>query len=252
MDVNEDFKLVLEDDEAYKKTKYFISGFHGLGSVGFIAMKHIIDHLEINGKKVNRIGVIKSKAAPPFIYLENERIVVPFEIYAIEEILIFLPRLPPYRHAESGFADSLIEWIVNSKQFDLILLVGGVDKGLQIENDSSVKFVPSRAFKAIKNDWMDLKNNMLSPGLMIQGPLAIMLGLLDLENIAALGILAYAERERPDIKGAGEAIKIINNLLKINCNLDELLKNADSIDDELKQFPYPQEDYNGGPPETYT
>lgn len=252
MNNGNDFKLVLEDEESFKRTKYFISGFHGLGSVGFIAMKHLIDNLEINGKKVSRIGVIKSKAAPPFIYLENERIVVPFEIYAVEEILIFLPRLPPYRHYESDFAESIVSWIINSKQFELILLVGGVDKTLKTENDSTVKFVPSEAFKKANSDWKDLKENMLSPGLMIQGPLAIMLGLLDLEKFPALGILSYAERERPDPIGAAEAIKIINQLAKIDCSLDELVKNSESFDEELKQFNIPQEDYSGGPPETYT
>ncbi len=252
MNSENDFKLVLEDEEAFKKTKYFISGFHGLGSVGFIAMKHLIDNLEINGKKVTRIGVIKSKAAPPFIYLENERIVVPFEIYALEEVLIFLPRLPPYRHYESDFAESIVSWIISSKQFELTLLVGGVDKTLKTENESSVKFVPSQAFKELKNDWKDLKDNMLATGLMIQGPLAIMLGLLDLEKFPALGILSYAERERPDPIGAAEAIKIINQLVNINCSLDELVKGSDSFDEEIKQFPLPQDDYSGGPPETYT
>lgn len=252
MNMENNFNLIIEDQEAFDKTKYFVSGFHGLGSVGFIAMKHLIDNLEINGKKVTRIGIIKSKAAPPFIYLENDMIVVPFEIYALDEILIFLPRLPPYRHYESEFAESMVSWIITSKKFELTLLVGGVDKSLQEKTDSMVKFVPSRAFTKLKKDWPDLKNNMLATGLMIQGPLAIMLGLLDLEQYPALGILSFAERERPDPIGASEAIKIINLLLNINCPLDDLIKTSDTLNEDLKPFPFPQEDYNGGPPETYT
>ena len=252
MNDNDNFKIILEDETAFKKTKYFISGFHGLGSVGFIAMKHMIDTIEVNGKKTKRIGIIKSKAAPPFIYLEHDQIVVPFEIYAVEQYLFFIPRLPPYRHYETDFAESLVEWIMNTKQFEMVLLIGGVDKGLQVENDSNVKFVPTRSFKDVKNDWEDLKKNMLAPNLMIQGPLAIMLGLLDLENFPALGILSYAERERPDPRGAAEAVKLLNVLLNMNCSIDELVKNISAIDEELKQFPFPQEDYSGGPPETYT
>ena len=38
----------------------------------------------------------------------------------------------------------------------------------------------------------------------------------------------------------------------MNCSIDELVKNISAIDEELKQFPFPQEDYSGGPPETYT
>ena len=246
------FKLVLEDEDSFKKTKYFISGFQGLGSVGFIAVKHLIDNLEIDGKKVSRIGVIKSKAAPPFIYLENERIAVPFELYALDEFLFFLPRLPPYRHDEREFSESIASWIINSKQFKMTLLVGGVDKSLKDENDSNVKFVPTRSFKELEDYWPDLKDSLLSSGLMIQGPLAIMLGLLDLEKFPALGILSYAEREKPDLLGAAEAIKVINSLLKINCSLDELIDSSDSVDKDLKPIPLPPQDYSGGPPETYT
>lgn len=252
MNEKSDFNIILEDEEAFKNTKYFVTGFHGLGSVGFIAIKHMIDTLEINGKKAKRIGIIKSKAAPPFIYLENEQIVVPFELYAVDKVLFFLLRLPPYRHYETEFAESLIKWIIDSKQFELALLVGGVDKTLQGENDSNVKFVPTRSFKDLKNDWEDLKNNMLASGLMIQGPLAIMLGLLDLDTFPALGILSYAEREKPDPNGAAEAIKLINSLLAIDCSIDELIKKISAIDEELKLFPFPQDDYSGGPPETYT
>lgn len=252
MSLESNFNLVIEDNEAFKKTKYFVSGFHGLGSVGFIAMKQLIDNLEINGNKVKRIGIIKSRAAPPYIYLENERIAVPFELYALDKILFFLPRLPPYRHYESDFAESLVSWIINSKQFELTLLIGGVVKSLQEKDESNVKFVPSRAFKELKHDWPELQNNLLQTGLMIQGPLAIMLGLLDLENFPALGILSFAEREKPDPVGASEAIKVINSLLNINCPLDDLLKTSDALEDDLKQFPLPQDDVRGGPPETYT
>jgi uncharacterized protein len=239
------FQVILEDEEKLKQAKFFLTGFQGLGSVGYIAIKHIIDEL-----KATRVGVLKSKAAPPFIYLEKESIVLPFELYSHNNILIFLPRLPPYRHTETEFAESLIEWVMNVGHIELAILVGGVDQNLKTEDDSDVKYVPTKSFP--RSDKIDLAENMLSSGLMIQGPLAVMLGNLDLKKFPALGILAFADRERPDPKGAAAAIEIINKLINIECSVQELVSSDDVFDSEIKKFPTNDELDNRGPPETYT
>lgn len=248
------FKLHILDEIKLKKAKILLTGFHGLGSVGYIAVKHIIDEL-----KAERIAVIRSRAAPPFIYLENvptsgkPQIVLPFEFYVLDDILIFLPRLPPYRHLEQELAEAFVEWILSQK-FDQIFLLGGVDKSLKTESESKqfIRYVPTRnAFDKFKDEDSILQN-LLSNGLMIQGPLALMLGLLDLENKIALGVLAYAERERSDPEGAAHAIEVLNALIpKLSCSTDELIKNAKVYEDELKGFP-PHDEPRHGPPETYS
>ncbi|MHA2363344.1 MAG: proteasome assembly chaperone family protein [Candidatus Hodarchaeales archaeon] len=251
------FNLVVENEEALKRTKILITGFHGLGSVGYISSKHLVDEL-----KAERVAIIRSRAAPPFIYLEdnitnngNPQIVLPFEFYAHDEILIFLPRLPPYRHSEQDFAESLVQWILN-QQFKLVVLLGGVDKSLKKNENEHVRYVPTRKFKEQINkqneqNTLNIAANTLSTGLMIQGPLAIILGLLDLENKSAVGVLAFAERERPDPLGSANTIEVLNALLNLNCSTEELQKNAKLYEEELKGIPVPGSE-EGGPPDTYT
>ncbi|MFW9928732.1 MAG: PAC2 family protein, partial [Candidatus Thorarchaeota archaeon] len=103
------FKLVIENENAFSSPENFISGFHGLGSVGYISIKHIIDEL-----KLERIAVLKSSAAPPFISLtENNCLALAFEFYATKDYrsIFFFPRLPPYRHLETEFSDKLSDWV---------------------------------------------------------------------------------------------------------------------------------------------
>lgn len=238
------FELVIEDEEKLAACQYFVTGFHGLGSVGYIATKHLLDEL-----KAERVAIIKSKASPSFIYLEDGRIVMPFELYCVRDVLLFLPRLPPYRHAETDFAEALVEWVVG-QQFKQAFLVGGVDKSLQ-DDESFIRYVPTRRFLDGREEDSPYRKHMLATGLMIQGPLAMMLGLLDLEQFAALGVLAFAERERPDPVGAAKAIEVLNELLGLECSTEELLKNAQIYEDELRKLPG-QEEPGSGPPETYT
>lgn len=237
------FEIVIEDEEKLKQAKYFLTGFQGLGSVGYIAIKHLIDEF-----KAERIGVIKSRAAPPFVYLEHNRIVLPFELYIHESMLIFLPRLPPYRHTETEFAESLINWVMNLNQIEFSILIGGVDHNLKTESDSNVKYVPTKNFQT--ND-INISENVLASGLMIQGPLAVMLANLDLNKEAGLGILSFASREHPDPKGAASAIEIVNKLLGFSCSVQEL-KSDESFESEIKSLPRNKEFDVRGPPETYT
>ena len=181
----------------------------------------------------------------------NPKIVLPFEFYSSEKILIFLPRLPPYRHLEQEFAESLVEWIL-SQQFEQIMLIGGVDRSLKEDKNQNVRYVPTSKFLSMNQD--KIKENILDSGLMIQGPLALMLGLLDIEKKSALGVLAYAERDRPDPQGAAFAIEALNeiilNSLNLKCSTKELIQNAQLYEDELKNIP--SQNGKSGPPETYS
>jgi uncharacterized protein len=248
------FEIIIENPAAFNTKTTFITGFHGLGAVGYIAIKHIIDEL-----KLERVGVLKSSAAPPFISLtEDGCLALAFEFYGTSDhrLLFFFPRLPPYRHSEAEFSDQLAEWVIEQR-FEQAILIGGVDKRLREEKDtiSLVRYIPTRTYSSFlhKSDQLNILNNLLTPGLFVQGPLAVMLGILDLKKFSALGILAYAERERPDPEGAAHAIQILNKLLNINCSVEELVKNALLIEKEMNQLPSQQlDETEKNPPETYT
>jgi len=245
------FEIIVENEKAFNQSSSstFVTGFHGLGAVGYISIKHFIDELNLE-----RVAVVQSSAAPPFISLtESGGLAHAFELYATVDYKIhfFFPRLPPYRHGEVEFSKLLGEWVVEN--YSKAYLVGGVDKRLREENDTrpAVRYIPTRKYTLLNMDTSP-KLPLLPAGLFVQGPLAVMLGVLDLRSFPALGVLAFAERDRPDPEGSANAVKVANDLLGLSCSVEELLKNAALFEEELlkSQQVMPPQDGNA-PPETY-
>ena len=65
--------------------------------------------------------------------------------------------------------------------------------------------------------------------------IAIMLGYLDMSMFPASGLLAYAQRDRPDPLGAIVIVEKLNELLNISVDTEELSNNAQAIEEEIKK-----------------
>ncbi|MHA2294780.1 MAG: proteasome assembly chaperone family protein [Candidatus Hodarchaeales archaeon] len=222
------FKVIIEDEQALSKCDTFIAGYHGLGEVGWLTVRHLIDELA-----TKRVAIVSSSSAPPFISIENSAIRLPFEIYAYENLAIFIPRLQPYRHTQVEFSEKISEWVLSRKHFTKCFLIGGVDSRLRTD-EMDTKYVPTRAWLEADTD-DDVKQNVLDNGLFIAGPLAIILGMMDLKKFPALGILAYAERDLPDLNGAANVIKVLSNKVGLEISVENLIRNASLIQDEISQ-----------------
>ena len=238
------FKIFSEKPKILEQCHTFIGGWHGLGEIGYITVSHMIQEL-----KMERIATIMSSGAPPFISVQDNQLRLPFEIYGNENhnFAVFIPHLQPYRHVQIEFSEKLCEWILEHKNFEIAYFLGGVDKLLK-SSDNQLQFIPSRAIfsypKFPENFLEEIKESLLDPGLFVAGPLAIMLGYFDVFSFPTLGILAYAERERPDPLGAVAAIKKLSSLLKIDISTDELIKNAQVIEEAIKRQLAPMEESN--------
>ncbi len=244
------FKIFEEKPDILDQCHSFIAGWHGLGEIGYITVSHIIEDL-----KLERIATIMSSGAPPFISVQNSQLRLPFEIYGKKEydFAIFIPHLQPYRHVQIEFSEKLSEWILRQKQLEIAYFIGGVDLRLK-SSDSDIQFIPTRKFleypsfsEKVK---LEMKKNLLDPGLFVAGPLAIMLGYLDMSMFPAVGLLAYAQRERPDPLGAVAAIKKLNEIVDINVNTEELVQNAQKIEEEIKRQLAPIEESQSEKPDT--
>ena len=213
--------------------------------------------------KLERVAVLKSTAAPPFISLtESGTIALAFEFYATNDyrVIFFFPRLPPYRHLETEFSDHLAEWVI-SKKFKQAILIGGVDKRLrdnpedgQIDSEKKTRYIPTKSYVKNFSTSKTIEDSLLTTGLFVQGPLAVMLANFDVYNFPAVGVLSYAERDRPDPEGAANAIQIINKIVNISCSVNELVKNAQIFEEEILKNArmFPSDDELDGPHETYT
>lgn len=238
------FKIFKEEPEILDRCKVFVGGWHGLGEIGYICVSHLVQEM-----KLKRVATIMSSGAPPFISVQENQLRLPFEIYSKEniDIAVFIPHLQPYRHVQIEFSEKLSEWILNHKNFEVAYFIGGVDSRLKV-SDQSLQYIPSRMFKSYtgvsKNFQTEVTTNLLDQGLFVAGPLAIMLGYLDMNLFPAIGLLAYAERERPDPLGAVAAIEKLNNVLNLSVGTEELIKNAQLIEEEIKRQLAPIEETN--------
>jgi uncharacterized protein len=77
---------------------------------------------------------------------------------------------------------------------------------------------------------------ILEEGRGIYGPLALLLGNFELRDFPAIAVLPFAERGRPDPRAASFAIKILNRFYNLTVNTDELMRDAEAIEREIRQL----------------
>ena len=110
-----------------------VTGFYGLGKCGFISVNHMVDNLD-----AKLIGYVVSEFLPPFISIKNERIVLPFEIYRYDDVVFIATYFEPYKYEQRSFAESIIK-TANDMNFDRIIIIGGLDSRLRVDNDVLAK-----------------------------------------------------------------------------------------------------------------
>ena len=202
-----------------------VTGFYGIGKVGFISVNHMVERL-----KAVRIGAILTDFLPPFLSVKDERLVLPFELYKFEDIIFVSAFFEPYKYEHRSFAQALVRW-AKANEMSHAVLIGGLDSRLKTDDDLLAKGVYSSVFKAKFNS---TPVPIMDEGLFITGPMALVLMYAELEDFPAMGIMPYAERSRPDPIAASHAVEIVNDLLQTDCGVEELVQEAESIETELQ------------------
>ncbi len=216
------FKVILKEGFKIKPGSVFISGFHGLGEVGYLSTAHLTRTLE-----AERVGFIKSDMLPLFVSMENEQLVLPFEIFSYDKknMIFFVPRFQPHQSEQWGFIERLAEWIVEQKCSE-VLLLGGLDASFK-EDEEDMRAVPTTAYKDQLTKW---NVPLLEEGLFVAGPLALLLAELEIQNAPAMGILTYATRGRPDPRSAATMLEKINEVFGVTANVDQLIEESKEIE----------------------
>jgi uncharacterized protein len=216
------FKILLKKDFKIKPGSTFICGFHGLGEVGFLSTAHLTRTLE-----AERIGFIKSDMLPLFVSMENERLVLPFELYSYDKkkMIFLVPRFQPHQSEQWGFIDKLAKWVAENK-FKETLLLGGLDASFK-EDEEDMRCVPTTAYGELLEKW---KVPLLEEGLFVAGPLALFLAELEMHESPAIGLLTYATRGRPDPRSAATMLEKINEIYGVEANVEQLLEESREIE----------------------
>ena len=71
---------------------------------------------------------------------------------------------------------------------------------------------------------------LLEEGLFVAGPLALFLAELEMKEQAAIGLLTYATRGRPDPRSAATMLEKINEVYGVEANVEQLLEESREIE----------------------
>ncbi|WP_455368050.1 proteasome assembly chaperone family protein [[Eubacterium] cellulosolvens] len=203
----------------------FVTGFHGIGETGYIAVSYLIHAL-----KADRIGFIRVERPPPFVTTSNVGIITPFEIYKKGKIVLFKLEFPPHRTEETRLLKNIATWIVKTRFKDAIL-IGGLDSTFK-QDKMEFRSVPtSRYLQKGKK----IRHHILDQGLFVYGPLATLLSEFEILKFPAIAILPYANAGRADPGAAAIAIKNIAKMHGIKVNVKDLERDAKEIEIEVNK-----------------
>jgi len=205
--------------------KIFITGFHGIGYAGYIAVNHIIE-----STKAELLGYVTTEQYPPIVSLDENRVLTPYELFMYKDFILFLPRFQPPPSEQNDLMKILTEWTVKNR-FKEAILIGGLDSKLKA-GEEKLRVVPTSQFKM--NNKLELKK--LDRNLYVVGPLAILLAYYEIRDFPAIALLPYAQRGRPDPLAAATAIQVINQLYDLDISTEQLIKDAKQIEQEIAQL----------------
>src|SRR5919109_4017829 len=212
-------------DSKNLKGSTLITGFHGVGQTGYIATSYMI-----HAMKADRIGFIDVSNPPPWVGTAEGGLVTPFEVYRSKNTVLVKLEFSPHRSEEAEFAKSIATWAVENKFKDAIL-IGGLDSSFK-QNSEEYCVVPTGAYL----DRAKLfKAPILEPGLLVYGPLAVMLSEFEIHDFPAIAVLPYAEPARADPAAAALAIRKISKAYSFNVEVTDLVKDAKFIEKEFDQ-----------------
>ncbi|MHA1713794.1 MAG: proteasome assembly chaperone family protein [Candidatus Ranarchaeia archaeon] len=219
------FRVILCKDVSLNQKRFFTGFRSHIGQTGYIVIRHLIE--ELGGE---RIGFVDSDLLPPSVFMEDDMLVTPFELYLAENNVFLFARLQPRQAEWSSFTRNLAKWIITS-QFSEACLIGGLDNRFITEEEGEARFAATTpGLKKLKS--FDLP--LLERGLGIFGPLGLLLGQFEMAQFPAISILPYAETGRPDPRGASVAINYLNKIYGFNLSTAKLLEHAKEIEEEIE------------------
>lgn len=232
LSIDNDFEMNLSENnirlivpKGEFKDNILITGFHGIGMTGYIAVNHLLNSLE-----AERIGYIQSDLLPPFVSVSGDRLLTPFEIYKWNRFVFVRSEFPPHRNEENAFARTIVNWTVE-EGFKEAVLIGGLDEAFR-NGPEKLRIVPTKTYLEQNPK---TKDPLLEKGLYVTGPLAIMLAAFEVQTFPAIAVLPYAVRIRADPRAAAVAIMRICDAYGLGIDISGLVRDAETIERELEE-----------------
>ncbi|WP_338600027.1 proteasome assembly chaperone family protein [Sulfolobus tengchongensis] len=217
-------KIIIKKDLSNLQGATFITGFRTIGEVGYLATRHLA--LKRN---MERIGYVVTKYYRDVTFLDEYGLATPFDIFYDKEkhLILLLNHILPFQREWNDFANAVIKW-VKGVSVNNVLLIGALDKRYKVGNEN-LKWLKTSKCN------MNLDYPQLDKQLLMVGPLALFTLHAEIEDLPALVLLPYADRERTDPVAAATAIEVLNKILNLSVSVNELYEEAKRIEEDLQK-----------------
>ena len=218
--------------EGALKGKALLAGYHGIGFVGFLAVKHFVKALR--GRKV---GYVVSPYMPQVVNATTDGITAPYELYDVGPALVFLPNAPLTRYDLFRVPYALAEASLEGGA-SMAILIGGLDSSYRRGDGRALRYAATSAFLARYRKFVE-GEYPLEDNLAIVGPLAAMLAYYEANGFPAVAILPYADPSGADPLAAKVAVEFAAGILGLAVDTSELVKLAEEkakLEAELEEM----------------
>ncbi len=201
-----------------------IEGFPGMGLVGTIAAKYLVEKL-----KYEYIGYIDSDCFMPVIRIHEGLPVRPARIYADRKnkIAVLISEQVIGKHFTTAMAKKTVQWVEKNGIEELISL-----SGVQASGDGTREMIygiaANEESKALLKKY---SLNEIKEGITTGITALILLELHD-SKVRAISILGNVQLSA-DYKATAEVLKKLNEILGLNLNVEPLLEEARETEKQL-------------------
>ncbi|MFZ0441416.1 MAG: proteasome assembly chaperone family protein [Methanobacterium sp.] len=213
-------KIISED----VKDAVVLEGSPELGLIG-----NILGWLLVEELKMKQIGYIDSKDFPPLAVLYKGIAIHPFRIYSTDGIVLFLSDfiIPPT--VSYDMSNAIVEWMERNNSKELITF----NSMVVMEKSDSVA-AAANSENALKR-LGDLDLPILPFG-NVNGLSGSLLTRTATKDIPASCLFAEVLNQYPDPRAAASLVNVLNKMLDIKVNAEPLLKEAEEIEERLKEL----------------
>ncbi|MBZ2164946.1 MULTISPECIES: proteasome assembly chaperone family protein [Methanobacterium] len=213
-------KIVSED----VKDAIVLEGSPELGLIG-----NILGWLLVEELKMKQIGYIDSKEFPPLAVLYKGIAIHPFRVYSTDGIVLFLSDfiIPP--NVSYDMSNAIVDWMERNNSKGLITF----NSMVVMEKTGSVAGAANSEEALKKLGELDLP---ILPFGNVNGLSGSLLTKTAIKNIPASCLFAEVLNQYPDPRAAASLVNVLNKMLNIDVNAQPLLKEADEIEERLKEL----------------
>ncbi len=220
------FAVILKDkiEEPIGRDKIFITGFHGIGAVGYLTTRYIADQPDSK-----HIGYIILDRLPLIVKMGDGRIQLPFELYERKNFIIMVTETAPEPREMHTLTRGIAEWVV-SQGFKEAVLIGGLSDKYKGNDEEPFRVAYTSAYTLTKK----IFGKPMDSRLTIFGPLASLLSYFELVNFPAITLLPYAKQLEPDTRAAMIALDILNKHYDAEINIETIKKEVEEIEARIE------------------